>query len=381
MRKFLVLGVLTVASHFATAAEALPQVAAPPAASTTFQPAVSGQPQPLPGDFGPPGAAEAQIAAQAQAEAARISAQQQAQAAYLQQQQQAAMARLKAKKTDNAQAMQALQQFFQGLNPSSNGLRNGQGIDGNPRTYYGDDGPQNKDGTYSDTQRYYYGGKGVGNIGNGLCTSKNANRSQMKLGYCEMLRKELNKEGSCAKRSLDAIMARAYPDGSGVSGLNAYCPNFSQLGDNRREVFVQVLASLIVQESGWKTGAVEGEWYKNGHAMGGHGLFQIGVNDRGRYDGCKRINSTSIYNPEVNIECGSCIALQWIAADGKMGTGSSDGNSRGMARYFGPSRDGQAHKRTAMQNAVSEYCKGNLGASVGTEATKGSGSASTETVR
>jgi hypothetical protein len=381
MRKFFVLSVLIVASHFATAADTLPQVAAPPAASNTFQPSVAGQPQPLPGDLGPPGAAQAQITAQAQAEAARISAQQQAQAAYIQQQQQAAIARLKAKKTDNAQAMQALQQFFQGLNPNSNGLRNGEGIDGNPRTYFGDDGPQNKDGTYSDSQRYYYGGKGVGNIGNGLCTSKNANRSQMKLGYCQMLRDELNREGSCAKRSLDAIMAMAYPDGRGVQGLNSYCPNFSQLGDNRREVFVQVLASLIVQESGWRTGAVEGEWYKNGQPMGGHGLFQIGVNDRGRYSGCSRINSSSIYDPKVNIECGSCIALELIAKDSIMGAGASDHSSRGMARYFGPSRDGQAHKRAAMQNAVSEYCRGNLGASVGTEAAKGSKSTSAEGVR
>lgn len=64
MRKFFVLSLLLVASHFATAADTLPQVAAPPAASNTFQP--SGQPQPLPGDFGPPGAAQAQITAQAQ---------------------------------------------------------------------------------------------------------------------------------------------------------------------------------------------------------------------------------------------------------------------------------------------------------------------------
>jgi len=185
-----------------------------------------------------------------------------------------------------------------------------------------------------------------------------------------MLRDELNREGSCAKRSLDAIMAMAYPDGDGIKGLNKYCSNFGQMGDNRREVFVQVLASLIVQESGWKSGAVEGEWYKNGAAMGGHGLFQIGVSDSGRYSGCSRINSSSIYDPKTNIECGSCIALEWIARDGVMGTGGTDGNSRGMARYFGPSRDGQAGKRAAMQEAVSQYCRGNLGASVGTEEAK-----------
>lgn len=359
-------------THIPAHSQSAPPVTATPAAGLNFQPAVADpnatQADPLPGDFGPPGAVQTQ---QQQAAAAQQQAllQQQQAAALAAQRAAAAKAASDAKKSNQMQ--QALSSFLQNMNSSMMSGQNGQGIDGNPRTNFGDNSPTGPNGTYGDDQTFYYGGKGVGNIGTGLCTSNNANRSQMKLGYCQMLRDALNKEGSCAKRALDVIMARAYPNGNGVRGLNQYCSQFGQLGDNRREVFVQVLASLIVQESGWNPRAQEKPWTKNGQPMGGKGLFQIGVNDRNKDRDCAGLDSNSILDARTNIQCGSCIALSHIAKDGEMGRGSGDQGSVGMARYFGPLRELQSAKRASMQKAVSQYCQGNLGTAVPTGSSSG----------
>lgn len=81
MSKFLILWSLAAVSHFATAQNQLPQVAAPPGATLQFQQA-PGQalttPQPVPSDLGPPGAYDATVAQQQAAQQAYV--QQQARA-------------------------------------------------------------------------------------------------------------------------------------------------------------------------------------------------------------------------------------------------------------------------------------------------------------
>jgi len=225
----------------------------------------------------------------------------------------------------------------------------------------GDDVPSNYDWSkgayeYPDRHRFNYGSVGAGNIGSGLCTMKNANRTQVTAGYCDMLRKILETDGTCAKEALDDIL-RAEANG-GIGDLENYCSNFKTLTtQQKRMMFQQVLAALIVQESGWRVDAQERPWTRaDGVAMGGKGLFQIGVNDRNKRD-CGGLNTSSILTAEPNLKCGACIALSNIAKDRTMGHGVGDQGSRGMARYFGPLRDGQSKKRVAMASAVNDWCR------------------------
>jgi hypothetical protein len=229
------------------------------------------------------------------------------------------------------------------------------------KLFFGDDPPQNADWStyeYPDDYKFYYGDVGAGNIGNGLCTEKNKNRTQVTRGYCAMLSQILNDQGSCAHRAMEQILAEAGPSGNGIGDLPQYCSTFGQIGDKpaKTNVFLQVLSTLITQESGWNSHATEKQWYKNGQPMGGRGLFQIGVTDRSKDPDCYSINSESIYDPKTNMKCGACIALTYLAQDRTMGHGTGDYGARGMARYFGPLRDMQVRKRLAMAGAVNEYC-------------------------
>jgi hypothetical protein len=238
------------------------------------------------------------------------------------------------------------------------------------------DPPANTDWSsyqYPDNHVFLSGQRGAGNIGNGLCTESNKSRSQeisqpgSGESYCQMLDEALNQPGSCANREMNDILAEAGPSGNGVGDLHQYCSTYSELstGQQKSLVFVQVLATLITQESGWNAHATETPWTKNGAPMGGKGLFQIGVTDRGQDPDCYGLNAQSIYDPKTNIKCGACIALKNLAKDATMGHGTGDSGARGMARYFGPLRDMQSNKRTAMEGAVNMYCQANAGSGSG----------------
>ncbi|MBX3022847.1 MAG: hypothetical protein KF799_14325 [Bdellovibrionales bacterium] len=234
----------------------------------------------------------------------------------------------------------------------------------------GDSVPANTDWNkyeYPDNFKYYYGGKGVGNIGDGLCTAKNVERSQVKLEYCNALSEVLTNEDpmSCAARELNQIINKPIGD------LNKFCPTYSQLGTpfKKKMMYLQILASLITLESGWNARATEKGWYKNGKLMQGKGLFQIGTWDSSQDPDCVGIGSDAgIYDAKKNIRCGACIALKNLNKDSTIGHGSTDkdcqaGGSCGMAAYFGPMRDGQSSKRATMQATVSNWCRNTTGSS------------------
>jgi hypothetical protein len=219
---------------------------------------------------------------------------------------------------------------------------------------------------YPDDYKFSSGQQGAKNIGSGLCIAMNANRTQGKEGLCAILGSILAREDSCAHKAMKRILAKA--DSGGIQGFGRYCSTYGSLPDHPGEkegVILQVLSTLIVQESGWNKDVREKEWTKNGQPMGGKGLFQIGVNDRSKED-CEGINATSIFNPTVNLKCGACIALSNLDLDSTMGHGVGDNpkapnGAKGMARYFGPLRDGQAGKARDMANAVDTYCKARAG--------------------
>lgn len=227
----------------------------------------------------------------------------------------------------------------------------------------GDDIPApnaNGDIEYGNTHRFRYGGVGAGNIGTGLCTTANANRTQVTSGFCKMLEKELNTEGTCANEKLKLITSRGR-----LGQSEHFCRGYdSKSMDYKKLVIQRILEGLIVQESGWRPDAQEPNWFKNGNPMGGKGLFQFGVRDRVK-PGCGHINSSNILTPEANIKCGSCIALTFMAKDQTIGHGVGDRGTVGLARYFGPFRNGQSHKRDAIANSVRQWCASNDGASTG----------------
>lgn len=227
----------------------------------------------------------------------------------------------------------------------------------------GDDIPaadRNGNIIYGDGHRFRYGGVGAGNIGSGLCTAANANRTQAKAGFCRMLEKELNTEGTCAYEKLKQIIDRPK-----LGNSDFYCGNYeSQDRDYKKRVIQKILEGLIVQESGWRPDAQERAWFKNGNPMGGKGLFQFGVRDNVK-PGCGHINQSNILEAEANIKCGTCIALTNIAKDQTVGHGVGDDNSYGLARYFGPFRNAQFNKRQAIANSVKQWCASNEGATSG----------------
>jgi len=215
---------------------------------------------------------------------------------------------------------------------------------------------------YPDSHIFASGQKGAGNIGNGLCTQKNSDRTQVKNGYCQMLDEILNDPKSCAGRSMNLILREAGNAGFGVGDLHLYCGEYSQVQDKKQRtyVFLQVLSGLITKESGWNTNAQEPGWTKNGKLMGGKGLFQIGVSDKNKDPDCNALTDTAIFDPRTNLKCGSCIALRNLAMDATMGHGSGESGARGLGRYFGPFRDLQIAKRQDIARAVGSYCQANV---------------------
>lgn len=207
---------------------------------------------------------------------------------------------------------------------------------------------------YPDNFKFYYGGEGVKNIGDGLCTANNVKRSQVRDQYCKILSDVVTREGTCANRELGQILNK------NIGQLHEFCPTFASIKEpfNRQMVYVQILASLITLESGWKTTAQEKPWTKEGtgQQMGGKGLFQIGNWDTAQDPDCRGVGGSGIFDPTENIKCGACIALKNLNKDATIGYGTGESGARGMARYFGPMRDGQSSKRNAMKGAVSNWC-------------------------
>lgn len=260
-------------------------------------------------------------------------------------QQQAQQQKQAEKDAKNQQAQQMIQQMLMMMGGGNAPSR-------------GDRVPEDTDYSkweYPDSFKFQSGKRGAGNIGNGLCTSKNANRTQMKEGYCMELARLLGDRNTCAGRA----MATIDQNFAHIKDLNQWCPNIAQMppGKERQNVFMQVLATLIVQESGWRAGVKEDAWRTaSGAKREGKGLFQIGEWDHKQDADCADINLSTIYDPKINMKCGACIALKNVAQDSAMGSGSNDDGSIGMARYFGPLREAQSDKRAAMQGAVKEYC-------------------------
>jgi hypothetical protein len=177
-------------------------------------------------------------------------------------------------------------------------------------------------------------------------------------GYCATLADLLSRPDSCAGYYARKIIS----DPSHIRGFERFCPTFGRFRSesDKLGMIQQVLSTLIVQESGWNPSAQEKSWVRyDGKAMGGKGLFQIGIEDRNKsnqYPDCRDINGTSIFDPRTNMKCGACIALREVYSDQAMGHGTNDSGARGMARYFGPLRDAQHAKRESMENAVKQYC-------------------------
>ncbi|MGE3683531.1 MAG: hypothetical protein AB7G93_17550 [Bdellovibrionales bacterium] len=223
------------------------------------------------------------------------------------------------------------------------------------------------------------GGEGSGNIGNGLCTGQNVDRTQVNQKYCDLLKDILTDGKSCASQELQRIF-KMQDEGKPIRDFNRFCPTYSQFerGPQRVLVFEQLLAALITQESGWNAKAKEKPWRDpaTGRPMGGKGLFQIGVDDKSKDPDCAELNETTILDAKTNIKCGACIAMKLIAEDQSVGGGSGK-ESHGMARYFGPLResDPQAKKRDAIIGAVSHYCVTTKGGSGGSSGTPANGSA------
>ena len=158
-----------------------------------------------------------------------------------------------------------------------------------------------------------------------------------------MLMRELTTPGTCANNKMAQILKLGTLEGS-----KQFCPTYGALDDDRFSAIYQFLAAAITAESGWRPKDHTGD---HGRSLG---LFSISRSDakaKKYRDGCKGIDiGNNIFDPVLNIRCGSCIALINILADKSIAVGR-----RGMGRYYGPWIEGHKEK-FALTSALSDYC-------------------------
>ncbi|MGZ6480245.1 MAG: hypothetical protein ACXWQE_13130 [Bdellovibrionales bacterium] len=124
----------------------------------------------------------------------------------------------------------------------------------------------------------------------------------------------------------------------------------------------QIFASLFIQENEWKSGPTS--------SMGAQGLGQLDPASVKAYGKCNKacaeIGKTRVVKggkdhigDHNNVKCAVAIGLYWMGRDGKLGEGSGNSGSYGMARYFQPFRniDKKKWRDKYMIPKVAKYCK------------------------
>ncbi len=135
-----------------------------------------------------------------------------------------------------------------------------------------------------------------------------------------------------------------------LEGMEEFCPGWDRLKvneDTRNRVLTALVAATVRTESSWRNDTA-------GDGGTSKGLLQLTVaSDQSK--GCSCSQLTNEFNMGQNLRCGTHMIISYMAQDRTVGRGGQ-GTARGIARSFGPYRDGR-RERPDIIRRVSGYCR------------------------
>jgi hypothetical protein len=133
-------------------------------------------------------------------------------------------------------------------------------------------------------------------------------------------------------------------------GMEEFCPGFGTIKNDpmKRALALQTLAAAIVKtESGWRR-------LDTGDGGTSKGYFQLTKSSDQRH-GCSCAKLENEFDQTQNLQCGTQMIVSFMAKDHTVGKGSGRG-ARGIARSFGPFRDGRGERDDIIRR-TSAWCK------------------------
>ena len=143
--------------------------------------------------------------------------------------------------------------------------------------------------------------------------------------------------------------------------IATFCPNYNNLGEERKKMFWMHLISSMTQfESGFKPETKFKESFKdrNGDYIISRGLLQLSIESARSYE-CNLRNAQDLHSAQRNLECGVRIINRWVRRDGRV-AGKVEGKWRGGARYWSVLRkrsSSRSHDRIAAKTRATSICK------------------------
>ncbi|MGE4131095.1 MAG: transglycosylase SLT domain-containing protein [Bdellovibrionales bacterium] len=135
-----------------------------------------------------------------------------------------------------------------------------------------------------------------------------------------------------------------------IRGMDEFCPEFRyiQRDPQKRALFMMnFVAAIIKTESGWNNNSTG----DNGTSKG---LLQLTVATDQKHN-CACNSFTNELDEKQNLRCGIQMITRFMAEDAAVGDGSGR-SSRGIARSFGPFRDGRK-ERADLIRRISDWCR------------------------
>lgn len=168
---------------------------------------------------------------------------------------------------------------------------------------------------------------------------------------------ELNGETPCqvitniiTRDPCTAPLADSLASGT-IEDMEEFCPGWNQLKGDREKrgrMLTALVAAIVKTESSWRPDT-------RGDGGNSRGLLQLTrATDQGKGCSCGRLQNE--FDIRQNLECGTHMIISYMARDRTVGRGTGERGARGIARSFGPFRDGR-RERPDIIRRVSGYCR------------------------
>lgn len=143
---------------------------------------------------------------------------------------------------------------------------------------------------------------------------------------------------------------------SSIKGIDEFCPSYDAKKNDKSwaiEFYKNLIATIITTESNWDPTNV----YTEKDGTKSKGLCQLtAASDKGKGGKCGQLTDGNILDPKVNAECCVQMVMKYVAEDKDIGSGKGKG-ARGIARSFGPFRDGRKERKD-MSGRTATWCNG-----------------------
>jgi hypothetical protein len=185
-----------------------------------------------------------------------------------------------------------------------------------------------------------------GSASDKLCDDQSGQRGE----YCKIIVNSLMNDPDVVK-NLEIVRS------SSIKGMDEFCPNFDQKKNDKSwaiEYFKNLVATIITTESGWDPANKYTE--KDGTISAG--MCQLTAkSDNSKGGKCGQLTDGNVTDAKANIECCVQMVMKYMAEDKDVGSGKGDKGSRGIARSFGPFRDGRKERKD-MAGRTAAWCNG-----------------------